>query len=250
MGAVFCVSLAVLGSSCSTLPRISEPATAETQIIAETARQAQEEVALGKHKRALEIYSNAYDKNPQPGLKQVYSRLGEQIKTASDTAYQKGKFVEAGSDYRILLDSGIATRDFAGSLSFDNDYLRRQIEACSKALYGDRAHKIPGGKLDEVDSNLKRFSLLTATTRMSKTPSIPPPLSYSSSRKSSNPNKKAFLIVALLVFFSFGIHFQHCQVFYEFLSNALSIGQILELHTYFIVGLACFSILGMMLPFR
>ena len=165
IGTVICVCMAVLGPSCSMLPGAAGPSTTETQIIADTARQAQEQLALGKYKKALEIYSAAQDKYLLPGLKPGYSSLGEQIKTASDTAYKKGDFAEAGNAYTILLESGITTRDFADSLSFDDDYLRRQIEACSKALMELGLIKYREEKLDEAIAIWKKILVFDANNK-------------------------------------------------------------------------------------
>jgi tetratricopeptide (TPR) repeat protein len=154
--------MALFGPSCSLLPGAAGPSTTETQIIADTARQTQEQMALGNYKRALEIYSLAHDKHRLPGLKQDHARLGEQIRAASDTAYQKGNFAEAGSAYRILFESGITTRDFADSLSFDDDYLRRQIEACSKALMEIGLVKYREEKLEEAIAIWKKILLFDA----------------------------------------------------------------------------------------
>ncbi len=147
---LLCIALAALATSCSFSIRGSGPAGRETKLIADTAMHAQEQVALGRYKRALEIYSNAYDKYHLRGLGQSYAGLGEQILTMSDTAYRRGNFAEAGSIYRILFESGITTRDFAGSLSFDDDYLSRQIKACSKALMEIGFMKYREEKLDEA----------------------------------------------------------------------------------------------------
>ncbi len=149
--ALICIALAVLpAASCSLHLRGAGAAGRETKFIAEIAKQAQEQVALGKYKRALEIYSHAYDKYHLRGLRQGYARLGEQIMDISDTAYQRKDFAEAGSSYRNLFESGITTRDFAGSLTFDDDYLSRQIKACSKALMEIGLMKYREEKLDEA----------------------------------------------------------------------------------------------------
>ncbi len=132
---LFClIALAVLASSCSIHLKGLGPTGQETRFVTETAKHAQEQFALGKFKRALELYSNAFDKYHYPGLRRSYAKLGEQIIYAADAAYQRGDFAEAGSDYRVLFASGITTRDFAVTLSFNDDYLNGQIKNCSKAL--------------------------------------------------------------------------------------------------------------------
>jgi tetratricopeptide (TPR) repeat protein len=122
----------------------------EERFISETAKQAQAQFALGRFKRALELYSSVFDKHHHPGLRRGYARLGEQIRSAADTAYQRGQIAEAGIDYSILFESGITTRNFAETLSFDDDYLIRQIKACSKALMESGLMKYREEKLDEA----------------------------------------------------------------------------------------------------
>ncbi len=151
----FCfVTLAVV--ACS--PHFKGPETApEASFIAETAKQAQAQFALGRFKRALELYSNAFDKyHHSPGLRRGYKKLGEQIKSIADTAYQSGEVAKAGIDYSILLESSIATRDFAGTLSFDDDYLNRQIKACSKDLMASGLTQYREERLEEAIATWKK----------------------------------------------------------------------------------------------
>jgi tetratricopeptide (TPR) repeat protein len=136
-------------AACSFHPK--GPRTApDAQFVRETATQAQAQFALGRFKRALQVYSNAFDKHHHPGLRRGYAQMGEQIRSAADAAYLRGQIAEAGIDYNILFESGITTRDFSGTLSFDDDYLSRQIKACSKALMESGLMKYRAEKLDEA----------------------------------------------------------------------------------------------------
>jgi tetratricopeptide (TPR) repeat protein len=129
----------------------TEPETAsEERFITETAKHAQAQFARGRFKRALELYSKAFEKHHHPGLRSGYARLGEQIKSAADTAYQTGNVAKAGSNYNILLESGITKQDFAETLSFDDNDLRKQIKDCSKALMENGLKKYREEKLDEA----------------------------------------------------------------------------------------------------
>jgi tetratricopeptide (TPR) repeat protein len=157
LAVMLCIALALPAASCSIHFRGAGQPGRDSKLITETSKQAQEQAALGKYRRALEIYSNAYDKHHLRGLRQGYARMGEQIVLASDTAYQKKEFVEAGSAYRILFESGITTRDFASSLSFDDEYLSMQIKACSKALMEIGLLKYREEKLDEAISIWKKI---------------------------------------------------------------------------------------------
>ncbi len=178
LAALICVVLASAVSSCSIYLKGSGQPGRDARLVTETFRQAQEQTALGKYRRALEIYSNAYDRHHLKGLKQGYARLGEQIAMAADTAYQKQDFAEAGGIFRVLFESGITTRDFAQSLTFDDDYLMKHIKACSKALMEIGLMKYRQEKLDEaiaiwkkilafdVDDRSVRSAIDTATVQL------------------------------------------------------------------------------------
>lgn len=176
----FCLVALALLASCSVHSKGPVPNGQETRLAAETAKQAQEQFARGKFKRALELYSDAFDKYHYPGLRRSYARLGEQIRNAADAAYRHGDFAEAGSDYGVLFESGITTRDFAGSLSFDDDYLSRQIKSCSKALLENGLMKYRAEKFDDAiaiwerilqfdpDNKNAQSAYDTATTQLQK----------------------------------------------------------------------------------
>ncbi len=127
------IAFVIVLSSCSYLPRGGKEEQ-EARIVSEISKQAQEQFVLGRFKKAFEIYSAAYDKYHDAGLRRGYARLGEQTKAAADAWFQMGNFGEAGSAYRNLFESGITTRDFSQALSFDDDYLIRKIKACSESL--------------------------------------------------------------------------------------------------------------------
>jgi tetratricopeptide (TPR) repeat protein len=147
---LLCACLVVFTPSCSYLRRATSPAEQEHKVVADTARQAQANIALGEYKKALEVYSNAYDRYHYPGMRSNYARTAEQIRNTADAAYQKKDFAEAGSIYNTLFESGITTRDFAQSLSFDDDYLNAQINVCSKTLMENGLMKYRQEKLEEA----------------------------------------------------------------------------------------------------
>ncbi len=176
LAALICIALTFPMSSCSV--HFRGQSGRDTRLAADTFRQAQEQASLGKYRRALEVYSNAYDRHHLRNLRQGYARMGEQVVMAADDAYQAKDFAEAGSIYRILFESGITTRDFAQSLSFDDDYLSAQIKACSKALMEIGLMKYREEKLDEaivvwkkilafdVDNKNARSAIDTATVQL------------------------------------------------------------------------------------
>lgn len=158
---LICVALVAFSSSCASIHKgadykKAEPASAGVNSIDDIIRLAQEQVAHGEYKKALGIYSAAYDKYHQPILRYHYAGTGEQIRNAADAAYQRKAFADAGSIYLVLFESCIATRDFAGSLSFNDGYLSGQIKACSKALTEIGLVKYREEKLDEAISNWQK----------------------------------------------------------------------------------------------
>jgi tetratricopeptide (TPR) repeat protein len=147
---LICACLVVFAPSCSFLRRVTAPPGQAHKVIDDTAKQAQAKIALGEYKKALDLYSNTYDRYHYSGMRSSYARTAEQIKNAADTSYQKKDYADAGSIYDILFESGITTRDFAQSLSFDDDYLSEQISLCSKTLLENGLRKYREEKLDEA----------------------------------------------------------------------------------------------------
>ena len=151
-----CAALAVFAASCSIASRDTATSGPEVNIVAETNRMAQEQFALGRFKKSLEIYARAYDTHHHKGLQRGYAKLGEQIRAAADAAYQRKNYSEAGSTYRILFESGITTRDFVHLLTFDDDYLGTQIAACSRSLTETGFLKYREDKLEEAIAHWKK----------------------------------------------------------------------------------------------
>lgn len=147
---LLCASLFALTPACSFIHRITAPAGHEKKLVDDTAKQAQAQIALGDYKMALELYSGAYDKYHYSDMRGSYTATGDQIRKIADTAYQKKDFAEAGSVYSTLFESSITTRDFADSLSFDDDYLNGQMKASSKGLLEAGLTTYREGKLEDA----------------------------------------------------------------------------------------------------
>jgi len=150
-----CIVLAVFSSSCAS-HKGAGPADAGANSVDDIVRIAQEQIAHGLYKQALDVYSQAYDKYHHQRLRYHYAGAGEQIRNAADAAFRKSAFAEAGSVYHVLFESGITIRDFAGSLSFNDDYLDGQIKSCSKALTEIGLVKYREEKLDEAISSWQK----------------------------------------------------------------------------------------------
>jgi tetratricopeptide (TPR) repeat protein len=147
----------VFAPACSFIhTSTTEPAGNEKKANGVTGRQAQVDIAGGEYKKALEFYSSAYEKQHTPDIRDNYSATGEQIRKTADAAFQRRDFAEAGSIYNTLIESGIVTRDFADSLSFNKDYLNAQKNACSKALLETGLTTYRDGKLEDAISIWKK----------------------------------------------------------------------------------------------
>jgi len=159
---LLCTGLIVLAPSCTFKRPAPAPAAEQEhkvkentavqdqKVIEDTTRQAQANIANGEYKKALDRYSNAYDRYHYSELRRSYAAAAEQVRNAADIAYQKKYCAEAGNIYNTLFENGITTRDFAQSLSFDDDYLSGRISSCSKALLENGLIKYREEKLDEA----------------------------------------------------------------------------------------------------
>lgn len=153
---LLCTVLIAFAPSCSFMHRITAPDGHEKKLIADTARQAQAHLALGEYQKALELYAGHYDTYHYAEMSAPYAGTAEQIRNAADVAYQKKDFADAGNMYKTLYESGITTRDFAPSLSFDDEYLNRQMKGCAKGLLEAGLTKYREGKLEDAISVWKK----------------------------------------------------------------------------------------------
>ena len=161
-----CSAISVFAVSCSVPSRNAAPVGPEKQIVAETSRLAEEQFTLGRFKKSLEIYAQAYDKYHLKGLRRGYLRLSERIRNAADAAYQRKDFAEAGSNYHLLFENGVTTRDFAQSLTFDDAYLGAQIAACSRSLTEIGLMKYREEKLEEAITHWKQVIAFDANNKV------------------------------------------------------------------------------------
>lgn len=154
VSAALCLSLIMMLPACASIQKI---AGRESNAVDAAIKQAEKHRALGDYQKALETYAGAYADHPRSAaLRAHYIKAGEQIKSATDAAFQRGDFAEAGCTYTVLVRSNITGRDFSRELSFDNDYLNRQIKACSKALLETGLVQYRQGKLVEAISVWRR----------------------------------------------------------------------------------------------
>ncbi len=88
----------------------------------------------GEYEQALAIYAETYALHRNKDLRDRYLQAGNEIKTDGDTAFQNADFAKAGVTYKALLNSGVTVEDTVKALSFDEEYLKKQIRACADKL--------------------------------------------------------------------------------------------------------------------
>lgn len=96
---------------------------------------AQRNVAIKDYQKALEILNSTYTKNHKNGdLRRGYIRIIEEIENDAESAFKNNRVAEAGSIYNILLRDSFQTTDFADSVSFDSDFLKKELKPAHEAL--------------------------------------------------------------------------------------------------------------------
>lgn len=83
---------------------------------------------------ALALWDHLWEKESDDFLFDEHYELAEKIRNAGDNEYEQGNFAQAGSIYNRLLESRIISKISSQDLSFNREYLKKQIRACSKAL--------------------------------------------------------------------------------------------------------------------
>ncbi len=137
-----CILLAVVflaGPSCAPLPQnktvvqgTGDAKKSETEGILS---KADEYVASGDFKNALDFLKNAAEKNPKDeALEEGYIATVEEIKKAADKAFDKGDFTLSGKTYHLLLRSLPQSNGFSAGLSFTKKTLTKRLGECSTAL--------------------------------------------------------------------------------------------------------------------
>ena len=114
-------------------------------------------VAIKDYQKALEILNSTYTKNHKNGdLRRGYIRIIEEIENDAESAFKNNRVAEAGSIYNILLRDSFQTTDFADSVSFDSDFLKKRIKTCARSLTQEGLLKYREGKLDDAISIWKK----------------------------------------------------------------------------------------------
>jgi hypothetical protein len=171
---LFCACLLALSPSCSFTrvfsgysrnDRQSSHDKQAQQALYATTGQARADIANGQYKKALELFAGAYTKYHTPEMRENYSSAGEAVRQTADQTFRRRNFAEAGNIYNELAESGITRRDFAGTLSFNEAYLGRQIHECSKALLEAGLTTYRDGKLEDAISIWKQAQIFDRDNR-------------------------------------------------------------------------------------
>jgi len=121
-----CILLAAVllaGPSCAHLPQkqpaVQSPGDAKKTEIAGILAKADEYVAKGDFKNALDFHKSAAEKYPgDEALEEGYIATIGDIKKAADKAFEKGDFTLSGKTYYLLLKSVPQSNDLSAGLSF------------------------------------------------------------------------------------------------------------------------------------
>jgi tetratricopeptide (TPR) repeat protein len=118
-------------AACATAPskNFQPPSPKETAI-----KRAHDSLMKGDYEQALTLYAETYKKYNEQDLRDKYVQAGNDVKSAADVVFQNGDYAKAGIAYRALVNSMITAEDTGKALSFDEDYLRKQIKACGDRL--------------------------------------------------------------------------------------------------------------------
>jgi tetratricopeptide (TPR) repeat protein len=98
-------------------------------------KQAQMELEGGKFQRAIDLWKELYQENPQdPNVRSGYIRALESIKNRGDQAFERNDFKLAYKIYEVLARNWVHFSDFSQSLSFRKDFLEKKIKT-SRCLF-------------------------------------------------------------------------------------------------------------------
>ena len=126
-------------SSCASLPQrqtgAQGPGDANKAEIEGILAKADEYVAKGDFKSALDFHKSAAEKYPDDeALEEGYIATVEDIKKTADRAFEKGDFALSGKIYHVLLKSVRQANGISVRLSFTKKSLTERLDECRSAL--------------------------------------------------------------------------------------------------------------------
>jgi tetratricopeptide (TPR) repeat protein len=139
---IICILLAAVllaGPSCAPLPQkqpgVQSPGDTRKAEIEGILAKADEYVAKGDFKNALDFHKSAAEKYPgDETLEEGYIATVEDIKKAADKSFEKGDFTLSGKTYYLLLKSVRQSNGLSAGLSFTKKSLTERLDECRTAL--------------------------------------------------------------------------------------------------------------------
>jgi tetratricopeptide (TPR) repeat protein len=112
---------------------------------------AQNHMAAGEYQKAIDVYNEAYQKQPDDQtLMSAYVKSLDTMAAAADKAFDKQDFGPAGKTYDLLLKNDALFQGFNKELSFNSAFLNEQLDFCKKALFKQGFQEYRQGNLDQA----------------------------------------------------------------------------------------------------
>jgi tetratricopeptide (TPR) repeat protein len=122
-------------SSVKTSASVTHTSPASSQAPAQAANLAKKHMDAGEFQKAIDIYSDEYQKQPQDlSLMKEYAKSLDRIKITADKALDKGDLAAAGRLYNILQNNFRKFNGVEQMISFNNAYLNTKLNYCKKTL--------------------------------------------------------------------------------------------------------------------
>ena len=157
-------AVGLMGPSCASPPQHAPGVQSAEDVkkaeIAGILTTADEYVAEGDFKSALDLHKIAAEKHPgDEALEKGYLATIENIKKAADTSFDQDDFAQAGKAYYLLLKSVLHSNGSAVGLSFTKKSLTERLDECRSTLSQQALRQYRSGNIGNAISLWK--SILT-----------------------------------------------------------------------------------------
>jgi tetratricopeptide (TPR) repeat protein len=161
---ILIASVLLTGASCARPPQHTPEARSAEDVkkdeIATILAAADEYIAEGDFKSALDLHKTAAEKHPgDEAFERGYLATIENIKKAADTSFDQDDFAQAGKTYYLLLKSVPHSNGFAAGLSFTKKNLTERLDECRSTLSQQALRQYRSGNIGNAISLWK--SILT-----------------------------------------------------------------------------------------
>ena len=157
-------AVGLMGPSCASPPQHAPGVQSAEDVkkaeIAGILTTADEYVAEGDFKSALDLHKIAAEKHPgDEALEKGYLATIENIKKAADMSFDQYDFAQAGKAYYLLLKSVPHSNGYAAGLSFTKKSLTERLDECRSTLSQQALRQYRSGNIGNAISLWK--SILT-----------------------------------------------------------------------------------------